>query len=50
VNKNRPMVMQTVSVTKINWLMSLREIIAVYAEKHVKPVNILWAKRRAANC
>jgi hypothetical protein len=26
-------------VTKINWLMVFKEIIAVYSENHAKPIN-----------
>jgi hypothetical protein len=28
-----------ITVTKINWLMLFKEIIAVYSEKHTKPIN-----------
>jgi hypothetical protein len=27
------------TITKINWLMLFKEIIAVYIENHAKPVN-----------
>jgi hypothetical protein len=27
------------SITKINWLMLLREIIIVYSENHMEPIN-----------
>jgi hypothetical protein len=27
------------SITKINWLMLFKEIIAVYIENHAKPIN-----------
>jgi hypothetical protein len=27
------------TITKINWLMLCKEIIAVYSEKHAKPIN-----------
>jgi hypothetical protein len=27
-----------------NWLILLREIINVYSENHVKPINSLWVK------
>jgi len=27
------------TITKINWLMLFKEIIAVYSEKHTKPIN-----------
>jgi len=27
------------TITKINWLMLFKEIIAVYSENHAKPVN-----------
>jgi hypothetical protein len=29
----------TFTITKINWLMLLKEIIAVYSEKHAKQIN-----------
>jgi hypothetical protein len=27
------------TITKINWLMLFKEIIAVYSENHAKPIN-----------
>jgi hypothetical protein len=33
-------------MTTINWLMLLREIIAVYSENHTKPINILCGKKK----
>jgi hypothetical protein len=27
------------TITKINWLILLKEIIAVYSENHMKPIN-----------
>jgi hypothetical protein len=27
------------TITKINWLMLLKEIIAIYSENHAKPIN-----------
>jgi hypothetical protein len=27
------------TITKVNWLMLFKEIIAVYSENHAKPVN-----------
>jgi hypothetical protein len=27
------------TITKVNWLMLFREIIAVYSENHAKPLN-----------
>jgi hypothetical protein len=30
---------QTSTITKINWLMLFKEIIAVYSENHAKPRN-----------
>jgi hypothetical protein len=27
------------TITKINWLMLFKEIIAVYSEEHTKPIN-----------
>jgi hypothetical protein len=27
------------TITKINWLILFKEIIAVYSEKHAKPIN-----------
>jgi hypothetical protein len=27
------------TITKINWLMLFKEIIAVYSESHAKPIN-----------
>jgi hypothetical protein len=27
------------TITEINWLMLFKEIIAVYREKHAKPIN-----------
>jgi hypothetical protein len=32
---------QHVSITKINYLMLFKEIIAVYSENHMKPINTL---------
>jgi hypothetical protein len=32
---------QRVSMTTINWLMLLKEIIAVYSENHTNPTNTL---------
>jgi hypothetical protein len=29
------------TITKINWLTLFKKIIAVYSEKHKKPINIL---------
>jgi hypothetical protein len=29
----------TFTITKINWLMPFKEIIAVYSENHAKPIN-----------
>jgi hypothetical protein len=29
------------TITKINWLMLFKEIIAVYSENHMKPINAL---------
>jgi hypothetical protein len=31
------------TITKINWLTLLREIIAVYSENHVKPINTKYS-------
>jgi hypothetical protein len=28
------------TITKINWLMLFKEIIAVYSQNHAKPINI----------
>jgi hypothetical protein len=28
-----------VTITTINWLMLFKEIIAIYSENHVKPIN-----------
>jgi hypothetical protein len=30
---------QPITITKISWLMLFKEIIAVYSEKHMKPIN-----------
>jgi hypothetical protein len=27
------------TITKVNWLMVFKEIIAVYSENHAKPIN-----------
>jgi hypothetical protein len=27
------------TITKINWLMLFKEIIAVYSDNHIKPIN-----------
>jgi hypothetical protein len=27
------------TITKINWLMLFKEVIAVYSENHAKPIN-----------
>jgi len=35
------------TITKINWLMLFKEIIAVYTENHTKPIN---TKYRVADC
>jgi hypothetical protein len=32
---------QPISITRINWLMMFKEIITVYSENHMKPINIL---------
>jgi hypothetical protein len=32
---------QPVTITKINWLMLFKEIIPVYSENHMKPINTL---------
>jgi hypothetical protein len=32
---------QPITITKISWLMLFKEIIAVYSENHVKPINTL---------
>jgi hypothetical protein len=32
---------QHFTITKINWLTLLKEIIAVYSENHTKPINAL---------
>jgi hypothetical protein len=32
---------QHFTITKINWLMLFREIIAVYSENHTRPINTL---------
>jgi hypothetical protein len=33
---------QLFTITKINWLTLFKEIIAVYSEKHTKPINTLF--------
>jgi hypothetical protein len=33
-------------ITKISWLMLLREIIALYIENHMKPINILCGQNK----
>jgi hypothetical protein len=35
------------TITKINWLMVFKEIIAVYSENHAKPIN---TKCRITDC
>jgi hypothetical protein len=35
------------TITKINWLMLFKEVIAVYSEKHTKPIN---TKRSITDC
>jgi hypothetical protein len=30
-------------ITKINWLMLFKQIIAVYSENHAKPINTEWS-------
>jgi hypothetical protein len=32
---------QHFTITKINWLMVFKEIIAVYSENHTKPINTI---------
>jgi hypothetical protein len=41
---------QYFSFTKINWLMLFREIITVYSEHHMKPINTLGTKCRVTEC
>jgi hypothetical protein len=31
------------TITKINWVMLFKEIIAVYSENHAKPINAVKA-------
>jgi hypothetical protein len=33
---------QHFTITKINWLTLFKEIIAVYSENHMKPINTKW--------
>jgi hypothetical protein len=35
---------QHFTITKINWLTLFKEIIAVYSENHIKPMNALSGK------
>jgi hypothetical protein len=35
------------TVTKINWLMLIKEIIAVYTDNYTKPINV---KRSVTDC
>jgi hypothetical protein len=35
------------SITKINWLMLFKEIIAVYSENHTIPVNVVCGKMQS---
>jgi hypothetical protein len=35
------------SITKIRWLILFKEIIAVYSDKHMKPINILCGREHA---
>jgi hypothetical protein len=32
------------TITKINWLTLFKEVIPVYTEKHMKPINTLCGK------
>jgi hypothetical protein len=42
---------QHFSITKINWLKQFKEIVAIYSENHIKPINnyTLLAKCRIAD-
>jgi hypothetical protein len=35
-----------VTITKMNWLILFKEMIAVYFENNMKPINTLWTKCR----
>jgi hypothetical protein len=35
------------TITKINWLTLFKEIIAVYSEKHAKPINTKYSEKHA---
>jgi hypothetical protein len=41
---------QHFTITKINWLMLFKEIIAVYSENNTKPINTLLVKFRVTDC
>jgi hypothetical protein len=37
-------------ITRINWLILFKKIIAVYSEDHMKPIYTLQAKHRISDC